>query len=139
VSVYLDTNVLVALFVKDTFNAEATAFFRDCHELPVVSDFAEAEFAAVVARRVRAAALTAQEGQRAFVHFDRWKQLVLRSAISTADITAATNLLRRLDTGLLPAEAIHIVVAQRLSAALLTFDQTMAANAERLGVTLASV
>ena len=70
--VYPDASVLVALFTYDRFTARARAYLTT--EIPtlVVSDFAAAEFASAVSRRVRTNDLTPDEGRIAFTSFDSW-------------------------------------------------------------------
>jgi len=53
VQVYLDTSVIVSLFANDALNARALKFLNDEKPILFVSDFAAAEFAAAIARRVR--------------------------------------------------------------------------------------
>jgi predicted nucleic acid-binding protein len=47
---------------------------------------------------------------------------------------AADQILRRLDVNLRTPDALHITIAQRLNATLLTFDRSMAAAARALGM-----
>ena len=138
-SLYLDASVVVALFVIDPSSARAEAFLLAHPEVFVTSDFGVAEFSSAVARRVRTRNLTPDEGRLAFFNFDSW---VARSAdrqeTTTADIDAADRILRRLDVNLRTPDALHIAVAQRLDATLVTFDQRMAASARVLGMAVAT-
>jgi predicted nucleic acid-binding protein len=52
VNVYLDASVLVALFANDPFTQRADDFLRCKKPATTVSDFAKAEFASAIARRV---------------------------------------------------------------------------------------
>ena len=54
------------------------------------------------------------------------------------DIARAETMLRRLDLNLRAPDAIHIVIAQRSEAMLVTFDLKMADSARFLGVTVAT-
>jgi predicted nucleic acid-binding protein len=54
--------------------------------------------------------------------------------IAPGDVAAAQAYLRRLDLTLLTPDAIHIAIAGRISATLVTFDRAMAASARVLGV-----
>lgn len=134
-SLYLDASVLVALFVIDPAAARAEAFLSAHPAIIVVSDFGAAEFSSAVARRVWMRDLTSDEGQLAFAHFDDW---VARSAsrqnVIGADIEAADRILRRLDVNLRTPDAIHIAIARRVEATLVTFDRGMAAAAGVLGM-----
>jgi uncharacterized protein len=138
VSLYLDASVLVTLFVIDPSSARAEAFLSAHPEIVIVSDFGVAEFSSAVGRRVRTRDLTREDGQLAFSHLDTW---VARSAyreITTADIDAANRILRRLEVNLRTPDAIHIAIAQRLEATLVTFDRSMAASARALGIAVAT-
>lgn len=89
-SVYLDASVLVALFAKDPFTQRADDFLRRERPALTVSDFAKAEFASAIARRVRTSELSEKEGRDAFAAFDVWTARAVRSiAASSADIATA--------------------------------------------------
>ncbi|HUI97111.1 MAG TPA: type II toxin-antitoxin system VapC family toxin [Xanthobacteraceae bacterium] len=134
-SVYLDASVLVALFANDSLTDRADAYLRARPDVLVVSDFAAAEFASAFARRVRMGLLTADEARRAFSTFDTWTARECETLQITAlDIAAAASFLRRLDLVLRTPDAVHIAVAQRLDAELLTYDDKMASGARALGV-----
>jgi predicted nucleic acid-binding protein len=72
VSVYLDASVLVALFTEDAFTHRADAFCRTNAPILVVSDFAAAEFSAVIARHVRTRDIIAEDARAVFSTFDVW-------------------------------------------------------------------
>jgi predicted nucleic acid-binding protein len=139
VSVYLDANVLVALFTNDPFDARAWGFLERQQPVLIVSDFAGAEFAAVIGRRVRMKILSNVEARQAFAYFDSWTtESTQQTETIAGDLAQAAALLRRLDTNLRTPDAIHIAIARRLGADLLTFDRKMAASAKALGVPVAS-
>ena len=99
-----------------------------------MSDFTAAEFASAVARWVRTRELKETAARSALESFDLWlTRSAQRVEVSPADIAAATTFLRRLDLPLRTPDAIHIAIAQRLGATLVTFDRRMAANAAALG------
>lgn len=133
-SVYLDASVLVPLFVEDVFTARADAFLRKLSEQVIVSDFAAAEFASSVARKVRMHRLDPSDARTAFAAFDAWAtDGASHAETGTADLAAATTFLRRLDLTLRAPDAINIAVSVRLAAPLATFDVAMRDAAERLG------
>ena len=134
-SVYLDASVLVALLMVDALTARVDAFLRANTPVLIVSDFAATEFASAIARRVRTGDITADEARRGFSAFDVWtSRATLREETIAADVRAAEAFLRRLDFGLRTADALNIAIAQRIQAALATFDQKMAASARVLGI-----
>lgn len=140
-SVYLDTSVLVALWSSDDAHSNrAEAFVRSGPMALVVSDFACAEFAAVLARHVRSDKLDAGIARKTFAEFDIWRTRSVEPLdTERSDIAAADAFLRRLDLNLRTPDAIHIGIAQRVGADLATFDKRMAVCAHELGVPLAAI
>ena len=137
-TIYLDASFLVALFVKDALTTEADAFLRAKRPLLVISDFAAAECVSAIGRRVRIGNLTANEARFAFVSLDAWAARATRwEEVTPSDVRAADGYLRRLDLTLRTPDALNIAIAQRVGAALATFDKRMAASARALGADLA--
>lgn len=139
-SVYLDASILVSLFITDSQTARADRFLRDGPGAIVVSDFASAEFAAVVGRKSRTGELDVEERDAVLADFDMWTRQTVRMAETTAnDIATAISFLRRRDVTLRAPDAINIALSQRLGTSLATFDQRMARDAEIVGVATISV
>lgn len=139
-TVYLDASVLVPLFSTDALSERADRYFDG--ELPAVyvSDFAAAEFASAVARKVRTLALSVEQARAAFTEFDVWVLTeVTRVQVSPADISVADTFIRRLDLTLRAPDAMHIAMALRLGVTLATFDKAMEESARALGCPLAAV
>jgi uncharacterized protein len=138
VSVYLDVNVLVALFVADPLSVRAEDALRGLQDRVVISTLAAAEFSSVIARRVRTRDLRAAEARAAFSNFDSWStryaQLV---ALENGDVSAAIALMRRLEFPLRTPDALHIAVVQRSHCSLLSFDAAMINIARTLGLSIA--
>jgi uncharacterized protein len=65
-SVYLDASALVPLFANDALSERADAILRANQSTLIVSDFAAAEFASAIARRMRTRLLTIAEARIAF-------------------------------------------------------------------------
>ena len=100
-----------------------------------VSDFAAAEPASAIARRVRTKELSVSEARDAFAGFDIWMtRNVHRMEALTADVAQAAGLIRRLDLPLRTPDALHLAIAQRSGATLATFDHQMAAAATMVGL-----
>jgi len=136
---YLDASVLVALLTDDALNPRAEAFVTSIQPVPLLSDFAAAEFVSVISRRLRAKLLTQTEARDALSAFDVWTAGEVSWVECTpADIARATAFMRRLDLPLRTPDAIHIAIAQRVGATLATFDAQMVASARVLGVSVAA-
>jgi predicted nucleic acid-binding protein len=137
VSLYLDANVLVALFTDDPLTNRVEAFLRSHPRQLIVSDFAAAEFASAIARRVRMGQVASDGAREAYANFDAWS---MRGAdhvkVTSADVAVATAFLRRLDVAFRAPDAIHIAMSQRVQADLLTYDVQLAAGARSLGTTV---
>lgn len=138
-SVYLDASALVALFVPDPLSARAHAAVLGQKEPLIVSDYAGLEFAASVRRFARAKVLAPRIAREALADFDSWV-LAACSRVETEakDIAGADAIVRREDTALRTSDAVHVAIALRAGAALLTFDKKLAGTARRLGVAVAS-
>ncbi|WP_375456474.1 type II toxin-antitoxin system VapC family toxin [uncultured Methylobacterium sp.] len=133
--VYLDTSVLVALLTDDPLTERADAFFRSRAPIAVVSDFAAAEFASALGRRVRMNEIDAEQARAAFSTLDHWLLRVAhRVELNPSDVADAATFLRRLDLTLRTPDALNIALCRRASAVLATFDDKMAAAAQALGL-----
>lgn len=138
-SVYFDASVIVPLFVVDAFSERADAFIRRTKPTAVISDFAAAEFASAVARRVRMSLLPAAMAQLAFAQFDQWFDRAEATAITSADLVIATGWLRLPELHLRTPDAINLAVAWRSGLTLATFDDRLSQAARHVGVELARV
>jgi uncharacterized protein len=137
-SAYADASPLVALFTPDAFSDRADIFVRDQRPVILVSDFAAAEFASALAKRVRTREISTDEAREAFLAFDAWARFRgARLETTSSDVAAAERILRRLELNLRAPDAINIAIADRYGAALATFDIRMADAATALGVELA--
>lgn len=82
---------------------------------------------------------TLEEARSDLSDFDIWLiRFAQRVEIDPADVAVATTFLRRLDLPLLTPDAIHIAIAQRLDARLVTFDRQMATSARALDTAVAT-
>lgn len=130
---YLDTSVLVPLFVAESRSRDANAGLVG-HNL-YVSDLAAAEFSAAISARVRTSEMTAADALSLFATFDAWAERAAnRAQVEGADMAAALVLVRRPELALRMLDAANLAIAQRLSATVFTFDKKMAAAAVALGL-----
>ena len=138
-SLYLDTSFLIPLFTTEPLSSNAFEFIRANHAVLIVSDFAAAEFASAIGRRVRMREIVLDNARRLFSIFDGWlARSARRVEITGADMASCEAILRRLDTSLRAPDAIHLAIAQRLEATLVTFDRQMADSARALGTAVAT-
>jgi len=139
-SVYADASLLVAVIAPDVFNERARTFISEKRPTLLISDFAAAEFASVLARRVRKRELVADDARKAFAAFDDWAaQRGRRLETTSSDVARADTFLRRLDVPLQTPDALNLAIAERYDAALATFDVQMASAARAFGLEVATV
>jgi predicted nucleic acid-binding protein len=109
VKLYLDTSVLVAMLTRDPFTERTYRYLNAETPALIVSDYAVAEFASAVGRRLRMRELTEDAARSAFVTFDGLAPGTLeRIETSAADIKAAEGFLRRLDLPLRAPDAVNM-------------------------------
>lgn len=132
---YVDASVIVALVGNEAASpAVETALDRD-GVMAVVSDLAIAESSAALARNGRVRRWSGVETDRFFRDLDIWASDAAEAVtIGPVDIGLATDFVRRDGIALRAPDAIHIAVAHRLGATLLTLDRGLARAAAALGV-----
>jgi uncharacterized protein len=133
VSVYLDASVVVSLFLIDAFSERAREMLGGAAG-PIVADWCVVEVSSVVAKQTRSGAITPQEAQHLFANFDAWRINLAGAETTATDMQEAAQLVRRPDFVMRGPDALHIAIAKRLGAKLLTFDAKMAAAASALGL-----
>lgn len=139
-SVCLDASVVVPLFVKDALADQARRAILRTKAVLILSDLASAEFISAIGRRLRAGELTLAEAREAIALLDTWAATIAEVVETTAqDFAACTGYLRRLDLPLRTPDGLHIAIASRLGASLLSFDKQLIASAKKLGVAVERV
>jgi uncharacterized protein len=135
VSFYLDASFVIALLTDDALHARADRFASTDPGALIISDLAAAEFASALGRQVRTGVIAIEEARAGLAVLDEWVSRAANDVETTAvDIGVASSFLCRLDLALKTPDAIHIAIAQRIGATLVTFDRQMAANARALGI-----
>lgn len=109
-------------------------------EAILVSDFARAEFIAVIGRLYRTGRLNHAMADDILAAFDTW---IAGGSIAVTligeDVSWTEVALRRFDLGLRAPDALHIALARRLGATLVTSDRRMERAARALGVVTVGV
>jgi uncharacterized protein len=134
---YLDTNAIIGLLTSDPLTMRVRALLRRGFGELIVSDFAAAEFAGVIGRKMRTGIIARKYALDALAALDQLSLRVSRVALEANDIPRADTFLRRFDLPLQTPDSVHIAIAQRLGATLVTFDRRMAAAARVLGLAVA--
>ena len=132
---YLDTSVLLpTLIAEPTTEAVYDFLGADGQEL-LVSDFTAAEVASALSRLVRMALLSDADASARLSDFDAWRAAMsLPVDIAASDARLAYIYARRFDLRLRASDALHLAIARRLDATLVTLDRRLATAACELGV-----
>jgi uncharacterized protein len=134
-SVYLDTSVLLpTLIAEPTTEAVYDCLGAADQEL-LISDFAAAELASALSRLVHMDLLTDTDASARLADFDAWRAAMSSPVdIASSDARLSYIYVRRFDLGLRAPDALHLAIARRLDATLVTLDQRLATAARELGV-----
>ena len=134
-SVYLDTSVLVPRIVEEPASAAIQRWLLGCGQELLISDFAAAEVASGLSRLVRMRLMDLDDAAARLDDFEMW-----RAATSTpvdlhpADPRLAYAYVRRFALRLRAPDALHVAIARRLDAVLVTLDRRQAEAARATGV-----
>ncbi|HEX3972594.1 MAG TPA: type II toxin-antitoxin system VapC family toxin [Stellaceae bacterium] len=134
-SLYLDASVLVPTFIDEPISETIDKFLLGNRQECLVSDFAAAEVSAAVSRLVRMNILNPTDASAQLADFDTWRAADTRSVdLHAADARLAHAYVRRFGLMLRAPDALHLAIARRLDAMLVTLDRRLANAAAALGI-----
>ena len=137
-SVYLDASVIVPRLVDEPHTTDVEAYLTGKREELFISDFAAAEVAAALSRLVRMRRLTTGDASSALNDFDIWRATSCSGVdVRAADARLAFAYVRRFELMLRAPDALHLAIARRLGATLVTLDRRLADAGRELAVTVA--
>jgi predicted nucleic acid-binding protein len=135
VSLYLDASAILPIFVDETFSGAVAHFLQAADQPLIVSEFATAEVASELSRRVRTGALDLDAVLEGLAHLDVWRAAFTTDLdLQPSDVRLAGLFVRRLELGLRAPDALHAAVCRRTGHTLVTRDRRLAGAAEALGV-----
>lgn len=136
-SIYLDASAILPSLLGEPASDYLRRFFVSRLDR-LISEFAAAEVAAVLSRLVRTRALDAAEVHERLADFDAWRAATSSSVdLRAVDARLAGMYVRRFDLILRAPDALHLAIAHRVDATLVTLDRRMARAAEALGIAVA--
>jgi predicted nucleic acid-binding protein len=137
-SVYLDTSVLLPWLVEESASAAIRHYMAVHPQERLISDFAAAEVASALSRLVSLGLLTGAEGSARLADFDAWRAATSSPVdLHASDARLAYAYVRRFDLRLRAPDALHLAIARRLDATLVTLDRRMSRAAADLGIAVA--
>ena len=136
--VYVDTSVLVPLFLNEPHSLAAAGWYaREKSEL-VSAVWCVPEFASALGIKQRTGAISAQQAQRAWTNFERLVVADLRLLPAVpANFHRAAELVLDAASALRAGDALHLACAEAAGAQrMATLDDTLGLNAQRLRIRL---
>ena len=128
----------MAIVASEAGMMEVGSLLDDCRPADlVVSDFARAEFVAAMARRVRTGELADALLPGTASKLDELTSGWTVTHLDTHDLRTATEIVLNARLGLRLPDAIHLAIARRMSAALVTLDRQQHRAALALGDSVA--
>ena len=132
---YLDTNVVVPLFVIESNSGSIATWLAGRRDGLFLGDLVVAEFNSALSRLVRQRHLTEERASDVRGQFDLWREDATEAVEHLpADIRAAGILVRSPHPRLLSADAIHLATCRRLNLTLITHDLDLQIIATREGI-----
>jgi predicted nucleic acid-binding protein len=136
-SIYLDASVLTPTLVQELATTAVKAYLIAQKRELLISDFAAAEVASALSRLVRMGLLTAADAFARLSDLESWRAATSSPVdIHAADARLAYTYVRRFDLMLRAADAVHLAIARRLDATLVTLDRRLERAAEELGIAI---
>jgi predicted nucleic acid-binding protein len=125
------------MLVQEEASGVVSAYLVASEQELLVSDFAAAEVASGLSRLVRTGLLTAAGGAARLADFDAWRAATSSPAdVHAADLRLAYAYVRRFELMLRAPDALHLAIARRIDATLVTLDRRLVKAAEELGITV---
>ena len=133
-SIYLDTSVLITTLIRETASDAVEGYLSGRQER-IISEFASVEVVSVLSRLVRTRLLANDTAVARLTDFEAWRASTsLAAEVRPVDMRLAYAYVRRFDLKLRAPDALHMAIAHRVGATLVTLDHRLARAARELGV-----
>jgi uncharacterized protein len=134
-SIYLDASFLIPMLVEENHSAAVNGYLIAAERELLVSEFTAAEVASALSRLVRTHLLAAADAAARLADFEAWRAAAsLPVDVQPADARVAYAYTRRFDLMLRAPDALHLAIAARLDASIMTLDRRMERAAQQLGI-----
>ena len=134
---YFDASAIAANLLPETASDAVATLIATTDAEIRVSEFSIAETSSAVSRLFRMKQHSRQEAEQLFLDIDRWVEATaLLVDIRSSDFARATDLVRDLGLKLRAPDALHLAIAERLDARLVTLDRNLAAAARAVGASV---
>lgn len=133
--VYIDTSILVAYYCPEKISDQAEKILVEASN-PAISQLTDVELTSALARKIREKALSEENGKAVLdifrTHIDEKSYTYL--PIQPKHFSTAMDWIAEFNTSLRTLDALHLAIASKNKAPLLTADIKLAESAKKLGV-----
>ena len=134
-SIYLDASFLIPTLVEEQGSAGVIAYLVAAERELLVSEFAAAEVASALSRLVRMRLLASADAEARLADFEAWRAAASSPVdLRPADARLAYAYVRRFDLMLRTPDALHLAIAARLDASIVTLDRRLERAAQEVGI-----
>jgi uncharacterized protein len=134
-SIYLDTSVLIPTLVDEPISGAVRAYLIATEQELLISDLAAVEVASALSRLARMGLLGFAEAVARLTDFETWRAATSSPAdVHAAEFRLAYAYVRRFELALRAPDALHLAIASRLQATLVTLDRRLERAARELGI-----
>ncbi len=139
--VYVDTSVLVPLFLNEPHSLVAADWYAQEKSELVAAAWCIPEFASALGVKQRSGAIDAQQAQGAWERFERMVAADLRLLpVEPANFHRAAELVLDAASALRAGDALHLACAEAAGAKLMaTLDDVLSRNARHLKIKLVAL
>jgi predicted nucleic acid-binding protein len=135
VSAYLDASALIPTLVQEPETTAVKAYLVGAFQELLISDFAAAEIASGLSRLVRMGLMEGADAGARLADFDAWRAATSSPVdVQPSDARLAYAYVRRFDLRLRAPDALHLAIARRIDATLVTLDRRLAHAAADIGI-----
>ena len=135
-AIYLDTSVLVSVYIPEKHSQSILTLLQNTEERPYLSRLAETEFYAALSGKKRTKELTQSAIHTTTTMFQHHITQLFYERIYVTDaiFETAINFLSSHKTNLRTLDALHLACSATIDATLVTADKILAKSAEQLKV-----
>jgi uncharacterized protein len=136
---YLDTSIVVPLFVEEPKSAAIRRFLRTESKPLITSDFLRLEFASAISRRVRERGIDDKSARQAIFFCDQWMfNSTEHIGLEARHVEGARAMLSAgFDLNLRAPDALHLSLALSAGSIFVTHDERLQRVAPQFGIQLA--
>jgi predicted nucleic acid-binding protein len=132
---YVDTSVLMAYLVPETYSAQAEAALRNPAHTPLaVSAWTETELVSAFGIKCRTKQIDESDMQKGLAQYEALRGFFVHLQVRHEDYRSAGTLLKDWRLGLRAGDALHLALAQRHSCVMLSLDERLVNAGQQAGI-----